>query len=182
MFSAIRDDNMKRMLCFALSWAAICLQPPVLEAGGGQICCAPKQPAGSPSPDQPGVVSGVVLDVGGIITGKVTSSSGKPVSDITMRVIDAGGTVSGHADVKDGDFSIPGVAYGTYTLLCVDRGKGIGTASVTVSAPSQSVNLVCNPETVFWKKPGLLTGLGAAATAIGAAGVVVRKADASSAR
>ena len=53
---------------------------------------------------------------------------------------------------------------------------------MTLSAPSQSVKLVCASDAGVWRKPGLLTGLGAAAVAIGAAGIVVSKADASGAR
>jgi hypothetical protein len=94
-----------------------------------------------------------------------------------------GGIVLGKTvTTRNGEFSFPPIAYDMYTLHCVADNKVIGTSSVTLAGATQSVAMVCTTDAGYWKKWGLLTGLGAAATAIGAAGVVAAHDDASPSR
>jgi hypothetical protein len=131
-----------------------------------------------------GTVKGVVLQPTGVISGSVASSSGRRLSNITMQLLNAGGVVVAKAvTTGNGEYTLASVGYDTYTLQCVHQNKVIGTSSVTLAAATQSVDMVCTSDVVgYWKKWGLLTGLGAAATAIGAAAVVAAGGDASGSR
>jgi len=121
-----------------------------------------------------GVVTGNVVQANGVISGSVKSSSGRPLSDITMQLVDVrGGAVEKTVTSRDGDFTLPAVAYDTYTLQCVQNNKVIGTSSVMLQAPTQSVKMTCTSDALaFWKKPAVLTGLVAAAAALGTTAVV----------
>jgi hypothetical protein len=131
----------------------------------------------------PGTVKGVVVLQMGVISGSVASSSGRRLSSITMQLMSRAGIVLGRTvTTRNGEFSFPPMAYDAYTLQCVADNKVIGTSSVTLTAATQSVDMICTSDAGYWKKWGLLTGLGAAATAIGAAGVVAAADDASPSR
>jgi carboxypeptidase family protein len=134
-----------------------------------------------------GVITGTVRDCTGVISGSVTSQIGRPLAGITMQLLDSSGSIVGKATTApNGEFSIQGVACGTDTLQCLGRdNKILGTSSVTLSGPSQSVKMICTTDVVpFWKtKPGgFLLGAGAAAAAIGAAAIISTHGDASGAR
>jgi len=162
---------MKKVLSLALSWALICPHLAVLGA----------QTQGAQT--QTGAVTGKVLDVRGVIEGRVTSEIGRGFR-VTMQLVNPDGTPAATRDTdRQGNFSFPDIAYGMYTLQCMDDGKVIGTSPVTLSGPSESVKMVCTTDAVaWWKKKGLLAGLGAAATAIGATAIVATKGDASGAK
>ena len=151
---------MKRILLLALMYAVLCVPLAGLQAEG-QVS---------------GVITGAVHECTGIISGSVTSQVGRPLSGITMQLLDSSGSVVGKAvTARNGEFSIPGVSCGTDTLQCLDKDKVLGTSSVTLSGASQSVKMMCTTDVVpFWKTKagGLLIAAGAAATAIGAAAVV----------
>jgi len=127
----------------------------------------------------PGVVTGNVVQANGVISGSVKSSSGRPLSDITMQLVDVrGGSVGKTVSSRDGDFTLPAVPYDTYTLQCVQNNKVIGTSSVMLQAPTQSVKMTCTSDVApFWKKPAVLTGLVAAAAALGTTAVVAATGD-----
>jgi hypothetical protein len=148
------------------------------------LLCVPL--AGLQVPGQTsGVITGTVQPCTGVISGSVTSQIRRPLSGITMQLIDSSRTVVGKAvTARNGEFSIPGVPCGTHTLECVDKDKVLGTSSVTLAGASESVRMTCTSDVVpFWKtKAGVLTVLGAAATAIGATAVVSTGDDASGAR
>ncbi|HEY7191761.1 MAG TPA: hypothetical protein VH436_34665 [Vicinamibacterales bacterium] len=121
----------------------------------------------------------------GVITGAVASSSGRKLSNITMQLVDQRGmVVSTTVTTRNGEFTIPPASYDTYTLQCVDRNKVIGTASVTLKSATESIKITCASDTAapFWKKPGMLAGLAAAAAAVGATAVVAATGDASGSR
>lgn len=126
-------------------------------------------------------VTGNVLQADGVISGTVASSSGRTLSGIAMELVDASGRVIGKTvSTRDGDFKFQPVGYDVYTLQCVDDNKIIGTASVTLKAATESVRITCTSDAiVWWKRTGVLTGLAAAAAAIGAAAVVATNGDAS---
>ena len=132
----------------------------------------------------PGVVTGAVVDVKGVISGTVSSSSGRPVSDITMQLVDGRGLPMGKTvSTRDGGFTFPPVSYDTYTLQCVQKNKVIGTSSVTLKAPMESVRITCTSDVAaFWKKPAVIAGLAAAVVAAGATAVVATSGDASGSR
>jgi hypothetical protein len=133
----------------------------------------------------PRSVTGNVLQADGVISGTVSSSSGRSLSGITMELVDARGTVVGKTvSARNGDFSFQPVSYDTYTLQCVDDNKVIGTSSVTLKAATESVKITCTSDVpvVWWKNTGVLTGLAAAAAAIGAAAIVATTGDASGSR
>jgi hypothetical protein len=163
---------MKRILSLALMYALLCAPFAGLQAQG--------QPSG--------VITGAVRECTGVISGSVTSQVGRPLSGITVQLLDSSGSIVGKTvTARNGEFSIPGVSCGTDTLQCLDKDKVLGTSSVTLSVPgaSESVKMTCTTDVVpFWrtKAGGLLIGVGAAATAIGAAAVVSTGADASGAR
>ena len=160
---------MKSILSLALMYALLCAPLAGLHAQG--------QPSG--------VITGAVRPCTGVISGSVTSQIGRPLSGIAMQLLDSSGAVVGKAvTARNGEFSIPGVSCGTDTLQCLDKDKVLGTSSVTLSGASESVKMICTTDVVpFWKtKAGVLTVLGAAATAIGTAAVVSTGTDASGAR
>jgi hypothetical protein len=161
---------MKRFLLLALMYALLCAPFAGLQAQG--------QPSG--------VITGAVSQCTGVISGSVTSQVRRPLSGITMQLLDSSGSSVGKTvTARNGEFSIPGVSCGTHTLQCLDKDKVLGTSSVTLSVPgaSESVKMTCTTDVVpFWRTRGLLIGLGAAATAIGAAAIVSTGADASGAR
>jgi len=161
---------MKRILLLALMYSLLCASLAGLQAQG--------QPSG--------VITGAVRDCTGVISGSVTSQIGRPLSGITMQLLDSSGAIVGKTvTARNGEFSIPGVSCGTDTLQCLDKDKVLGTSSVTLSVPgaSESVKMTCTTDVVpFWKTKALLVGVGAAAAAIGAAAVVSTGADASGAR
>lgn len=160
---------MKRMLSLALMCALMVCESASLRAQN----------------QKPGVVTGNVLQGNGVISGSVSSSSGRSLSGITMQLVDARGTVVGQTVTsRDGDFTFPAVGYDTYTLQCVDRNKVIGTSSVILKAATEAVKMTCTSDVaaVFWKKPAVLAGLVAAAAAISTAAVVSTTSDASGSR
>jgi hypothetical protein len=120
----------------------------------------------------------------GAVSGSVAASSGRRLSGISMQLLDTSGVVVDKTVTsRNGEFSFPRVNYNTYTLQCVANGKVIGTASVTVTAATQPVRMVCTTDVVsYWKKYGVLTALGAAALAGGTAAVVATGRDASGSR
>jgi hypothetical protein len=122
----------------------------------------------------PGGVTGNVLQANGVISGSVKSSDGRPLSGITMQLVDArGAQVTRTVTTRDGDFTLPPAAYDTYTLQCVQKNKVIGTSSVMLQAPTESVRMTCTSDAgAYWKKPAVLAGLVAAAVALGATAVV----------
>ena len=132
----------------------------------------------------PGVVTGNVLQASGVISGNVKSSSGRPLSGITMQLVDARGTNVGKTvTATNGDYRLAPVAFDTYTLQCVQKDKVIGTSSVILKAPTESVNMTCTSDAVaWWSKTGVVTGLVAAALGVGAVAVVSTNGDASGSR
>jgi hypothetical protein len=158
---------MKKMLCLALT---------VAMTHSGQVLVAQVQ--------NPGVITGAVVDVKGVISGTVSSSVGRPLSDITMQLVDARGQSMGKTvSARDGKFTLPAVSYDTYTLQCVQKDKVIGTSSVTLKAPTESVKITCTSDVVaFWKKPAVIAGLAAAVVAVGATAFVATSGDASGSR
>jgi hypothetical protein len=164
--------DMKRILLLTLMYALLCAPFAGLQAQG--------QPSG--------VTTAAVRQCTGVISGSVTSQVGRPLSGITMQLLDSSGSSVGKTvTARNGEFSIQGVSCGTDTLQCLDKDKVLGTSSVTLSVPgaSASVKMTCTTDVVpFWKTKagGLLIGVGAAATAIGAAAIVSTGADASGAR
>ena len=158
---------MRRMRCVRLVCVLMCIYAVGLQ---GQT-------------QAPGTIQGVVLSGSGIISGSVASSSGRRLSRITMHLVNPTGVVVGKTvTTRNGEFMFPSVSYDIYTVQCMDDDKVIGTAGVTLTEPMKSVNMVCTSDAGFWQKWGLLTGLGAAAAAIGAVGVVAAGGDASGAR
>jgi hypothetical protein len=129
-------------------------------------------------------LTGNVLQANGVISGTVASSSGRSLSGITMELVDAKGTVVGKTvSSRDGDFTFQAVGYDTYTLQCVDDNKVIGTSSVTLQQATESVRITGTSDAVdWWKKTGVLTGLAAAAAALGATAIVTTTGDASGSR
>jgi hypothetical protein len=128
----------------------------------------------------PGTIQGVVLPGTGVIAGKVASSSGRRLSKIRMHLVNpTGAVVRMDVTTKNGEFTFASVSYDIYTVQCMDKDKVIGTAGVTLTEPMKSVDLTCTSDVGFWDKWGLLTGLGAAAAAIGAVGIVAAAGDAS---
>ena len=132
----------------------------------------------------PGVVTGAVLQANGVISGSVKSSSGRPLSGITMQLVDARGRPVGKTVTSpNGDYTLAPVTFDTYTLQCVQNNKVIGTSSVILKAATESVKMTCTSDTAaWWKAPAVLTGLVAAAVAIGATAVVSTNGDASGSR
>jgi hypothetical protein len=134
----------------------------------------------------PGTLGGVVVQASGVISGSVASSSGRRLSDITMQLLNPTGVVVGTTvTTRNGEFKFQPVNYDTYTLQCVDKKNNnvIGTSSVMLTAPTQSVSMTCTSDVAgYWKKWGLLTGLGAAALAAGATALVATGGDASGSR
>jgi len=158
---------MKRMLSLALVYSLTVS----LSAGlGAQV-------------QNPGVVTGNVVQANGVISGSVRSSSGRPLSGITMELVDARGTRVGTTTTsRDGDFTLLPVAYDTYTLQCVQQNKVIGTSSVILKAATESVKMTCTSDAGVWNKAGVVTALVAVAAGLGAAGIVSTKDDASGSR
>ena len=118
-----------------------------------------------------------------MITGAAASTSGRRLSNITMQLLNQSGVVVGSVvTARNGEFTLPQASFDTYTLQCVHDRKVIGTASVALKAPTQSINIVCATDAGYWKKWGLLTGLGAAALAGGTAAVIAAGGDASGSR
>jgi hypothetical protein len=158
---------MKKMLCLALTFAM---------THGGHVLAAQAQ--------NPGVITGAVVDVKGVISGTVSSSAGRPLSDITMELMDARGLSMGKTmSARDGGFTLPPVSYDTYTLQCVQKNKVIGTSSVTLKARTESVRITCTSDAAaFWKKPAVIAGLAAAVVAAGATAFVATSGDASGSR
>ena len=158
---------MKRMLALALTCVLACGSVADLRA----------------QTQAPGTLRGVVLPGTGVISGSVASSSGRRLSGITMHLVNPGGVVVGKTvTTRKGEFNFPPMSYDVYTVQCMDDDKVIGTSSVTLLEATRSVDMVCTSDAGFWTKWGLLTGLGAAAAAIGAVGVVAAGGDASGAR
>jgi hypothetical protein len=158
---------MKGILCLTLTCVLVCTPVAGLRA---------QAPVA-------GTAKGVVVQSVGVISGSAASSSGRRLSGITMQLLSPAGVVVGKTvTTRNGEFMFPSVGYDTYTLQCVDDNKVIGTSSVTLAAATQSANITCTSDAGYWKKWGLLTGLGAAATAIGAVAVVAAGGDASGAR
>jgi hypothetical protein len=158
---------MKKTLCVALT----CLLP--CTSVGSLL--AQSQAAGT--------IKGVVLPGTGVVSGVVASSSGRRVSGMAMQLVNPAGLVVGKAvTTRDGEYTFTPVSYDVYTVQCMDDDKVIGTAGVTLTAPMHAVDMVCTSDALFWQKWGLLAGLGAAAAAIGAVGVVAARGDASGSR
>jgi len=131
----------------------------------------------------PGVVTGNVVQANGVISGSVRSSSGRPLSGITMELVDARGTRVGTTTTsRDGDFTLLPVAFDTYPLQCVQQNKVIGTSSVILKAATESVKMTCTSDAGVWNKAGVVTALVAVAAGLGAAGIVSTKDDASGSR
>jgi hypothetical protein len=121
----------------------------------------------------------------GVITGAVASSSGRRLSNITMQLLNQSGVVVASAvTARNGEFTLPSASYDTYTLQCVDRNKVIGTSSVTLKGEKEAVKITCASDAAapFWKNSGVLTGLVAAAAALGATAIVASSGDASGSR
>ena len=121
----------------------------------------------------------------GVITGAVASSSGRRLSNVTMQLLNQSGVVVASAvTARNGEFTIPPAGYDTYTLQCVDNNKVIGTASVTLKTATEAVKITCASDAAppFWKKSTVLTGLAAAAAALGATAIVASSGDASGSR
>ena len=121
----------------------------------------------------------------GVITGAVASSSGRRLSNVTMQLLNQSGVVVASAvTARNGEFTIPPAGYDTYTLQCVDNNKVIGTASVTLKTATEAVKITCASDAAapFWKKSAVLTGLAAAAAALGATAIVASSGDASGSR
>jgi hypothetical protein len=158
---------MKRTLCFALTCLLPCTYIGALLAQN----------------QASGTIKGVVLPGTGVVSGVVASSSGRRVSGMAMQLVDPNGLVVGKAvTTGNGEYTFTPVSYDIYTVQCMDEDKVIGTAGVTLTAPTHTADMVCTSDALFWKKWGLLAGLGAAATAIGAVGIVAARGDASGAR
>jgi hypothetical protein len=121
----------------------------------------------------------------GVITGAVASSSGRRLSNVTMQLLNQSGVVVASAvTARNGEFTIPPAGYDTYTLQCVANNKVIGTASVTLKTATEAVKITCASDAAppFWKKSTVLTGLAAAAAALGATAIVASSGDASGSR
>ena len=121
------------------------------------------------------LVAGNVLEAQGVISGTASGSSGRPLSGMTIQLVNARGTVVGTTKTaKNGDFTLASVAFDTYTLQCLANSKVVGTSSVALKAPTESIRITCATDAAapFWKKSPLLTGLAAAAGAIGAAAII----------
>ena len=121
----------------------------------------------------------------GVITGAVASSSGRRLSNITMQLLNQSGVVVASAvTARNGEFTIPPAGYDTYTLQCVANNKVIGTTSVTLKTATEAVKITCASDAAppFWKKSTVLTGLAAAAAALGATAIVASSGDASGSR
>ena len=129
----------------------------------------------------------------GVISGTVSSSTGRPLSSITMQLLDERGTPMGKTVTtsRDGTFSFPPVSFQTYTLQCLQDGKVLGTSSVILTAATQAVKMTCSSDAdglgkkdavgpAWWKKAGVLTGLITAA--VSTAAIVATKGDASGSR
>jgi hypothetical protein len=158
---------MKRTLCFALTCLLPCTYVGALLAQN----------------QAPGTIKGVVLPGTGVVSGVVASSSGRRVSGMAMQLVNPSGLVVGKAvTTENGEYTFTPVSYDIYTVQCMDEDKVIGTAGVTLTAPMHTADMVCTSDALFWKKWGLLAGLGAAATAIGAVGIVAARGDASGSR
>jgi hypothetical protein len=167
--AAEKQFEMKRMLSLALMCALAVSQSTSL---GAQV-------------RNSGVTTGTVLQADGVISGTVSSSSGRPLSDITMQLVDVDGRPVGKPVVtsRDGDFTFPPVAYDTYTLQCIQKNQVIGTSSIILKAATESVKMTCTSDAApWWKNAGVVTGLVAAAAAVGAAAVVATSGDASGSR
>ena len=158
---------MKRMLCLVLTCVVTCTQA-----------------AGLGAQNQTGAtLQGVVLPGTGVISGTVASSSGRRLSGIAMQLVNPMGLVVGKTmTTRNGEFTFAPVSYDIYTLQCMDDDRVIGTSSVTLAEATHSADMTCTSDPGFWRRWGLLTGLGAAATAIGAVAVVARQGDASGSR
>ena len=121
----------------------------------------------------------------GVITGAVASSSGRRLSNVTMQLLNQSGVVVASAvTARNGEFTIPPAGYDTYTLQCVANNKVIGTTSVTLKTATEAVKITCASDAAppFWKKSTVLTGLAAAAAALGATAIVASSGDASGSR
>jgi hypothetical protein len=101
-----------------------------------------------------------------------------------MHLVDPKGTVVGKTvTTRNGEFTFAPVSYDIYTVQCMDDDRVLGTSSVTLTEPTHTADMTCTSDAVpFWQKWGLLAGLGAAATAIGAVAVVATQGDASGSR
>jgi hypothetical protein len=121
----------------------------------------------------------------GVITGAVASSSGRRLSNVTMQLLNQSGVVVASAvTARNGEFTIPPAGYDTYTLQCVANNKVIGTTSVTLKTATEAVKITCASDAAppFWTKSTVLTGLAAAAAALGATAIVASSGDASGSR
>jgi hypothetical protein len=128
-------------------------------------------------------LQGVVLPGTGVISGTVASSSGRRLSGIAMQLVNPKGIVVGKTmTMRNGEFTFAPASYDLYTVQCMDDDRVVGTSSLTLMEAMRSVDMTCSIDPGYWKKWGLLMGLGAAATAIGAVAVVARQGDASGAR
>ena len=132
----------------------------------------------------PGTLGGVVVQASGVISGAVASSSGRRLSNITMQLLSPAGVVVGKTvTTRNGEYKFQPVNFDTYTVQCADDNKVIGTSSVMLTTPTQSVNMTCTSDAAgYWAKWGVLTALGAAALAAGATALVATGGDASGSR
>lgn len=123
-------------------------------------------------------------DPTGVISGSILSATGRGLSGITVQLVDARGTVVGKTETKNGVFEFPAMRYDTYTVQCVRNNKVAGTTSARLQAATESVTLSCGADirAAWWKHGGVMTGLVAAVSAIGAAAVVATAGDASGSR
>jgi hypothetical protein len=111
----------------------------------------------------------------GVISGSVSSTTGRALSGMTMQLVDSKGTQVGKpvTTAANGTFKFDAVAYDTYTVQCMQNQKVRSTQSVILKGPTESIKMTCGTDTVaaFYKHPGVITGLAAAAAVAGAAAV-----------
>jgi hypothetical protein len=109
----------------------------------------------------------------GVISGTVASSSGRPLRDVTMQLVNPIGAIVGTVvTARTGEFRFQAIDLGMYTVQCVADKKVTGTSSVTLSGPLESVKMICAADPGYWKQWGLLTVLGVAAATLGTAAIV----------
>ena len=154
-------------------------------AAGGRAGEAAGRGAGAGGAGGAGGTAAGTAGTVGVITGAVASSSGRRLSNVTMQLLNQSGVVVASAvTARNGEFTIPPAGYDTYTLQCVANNKVIGTASVTLKTATEAVKITCASDAAppFWKKSTVLTGLAAAAAALGATAIVASSGDASGSR
>jgi hypothetical protein len=103
-------------------------------------------------------VNGILGDLGGCISGRVVNASGQGVESASFQIRDAGGSLlpfwqglndialtdNGDTDL-DGGFVACGLASGLYSV----QSPGVGSASVSVTAPLETGGVICKPYTIY---------------------------------